>query len=833
MVLLVFCMGTVAGLGWLVLRGIDAFNTANSDNLQWVLAQTDVEFLRFKVALLEAQRDPEKLAAVRRRFDIFYSRMSTLENGVSFRRLRDDADFDAPRAVVRSFLDDTVALIDGSDNRLEAALPALLDQAVVLEAAIRKLSLAGLTSFAQVSDSRREEVADTLILMATVLGLLLGGLTLLALSFYRLYRVSERQARDVARTGSRMRTIVETTVDAILVCDDRGKVIDLNGAAEALFGYDRTEAVGMNAIKLVHPPDIRAELLENQLRYIREHRRPERSERRFESEAITRTGRRFAAEISLDRADDAGERVFVVFVRDISGRKAAEAELLDARDKALAGETAKAEFLAVMSHEMRTPLNGLLGTMQLLRDHKLTEKQSDLLDQMQNSGRQLLGLVNDVLDLAKYEAGKLVPEQRPFEVSRLLEGVVETTSTLATNNGNTLHWSCSLEPGSVVLGDSRRLRQVLLNLVGNAIKFTRHGEIWIEAEKLTGPGHMAEFRVMDTGVGISARNLERIFNDFETLDSSYSRQAGGTGLGLGIARRLTELMGGEIGVESEEGEGSLFWVRVALPPAADLPAQQEPFGHLRDGAGRAVRPLSALLVEDNEINRFVAREMLKAEGHDVTEAVDGQAGVALAAARAFDVILMDISMPVMDGQAAARAIRSGGGASARAPIIAVTAHALPEEVARFREAGMEYCISKPVDRAELVGMLAAIAAGGTPDGQGGPVVTGARLFDEGYLESMRDLLKPEEVDRLARKFLAETDLAVADLKVAAVKDPHLAARAHACAGSCAAFGLTGMHHALAGIETAAKTGTLSQNALKDLALLWEKSRDRLVVHLDG
>ena len=272
--LLVFCMGTVASMGWLVLREIDDINTANSDNLQWVLAQADVEFLRFKAALLEAQDDREKLDAVRRRFDIFYSRMSTLERGVAFRTLRDNPDFDQPRAEIRDFLDQSVPLIDGDDATLQAALTRLLGTAVTLEDAIRKLSLAGLTSFAEISDERRENLIQTLFLMAAVLMLLLGGLSLLALSFYRLYRVSRRQAEDVARTGSRMRTIVETTVDAILVCDGSGKVIDLNGSAEKMFGYSRAEAIGRSAITMVHPPDVAESLREKQLKYIGEKRRP-------------------------------------------------------------------------------------------------------------------------------------------------------------------------------------------------------------------------------------------------------------------------------------------------------------------------------------------------------------------------------------------------------------------------------------------------------------------------------------------------------------------------------------------------------------------------------
>ncbi len=824
-VALAVCIGLVATLARLVNREIDEASIANSDNLQWSLSQVDVEFLRFQLALERARADPAALDAVRRRFDIFYSRITTLERGDVFTPLREDPRFDAPRGRVRGFLESTVPLIDGTDAVLQAALDGLARRAEVIGEDVRSFSLAGLSAFAQISDRQRTELMHMLVTLSAVLAVLFSGLVLLAVSMLRLARIAERRARQVQSAAARMRTIVETSPDAIVVTDPAGSIREFNRAAEAIFGLPATEAINRNAIDLLFPPGDGDDLRRGLLQFLEGGGRPDAHQ--FELAAVDRAGRRFPAEISGDCAEGEGERVAVAFIRDISRRKAAEDGLTEARDRALAGERAKAEFLAVMSHEMRTPLNGLLGSLQLMRDHSLSRRQSELLDRMDASGRALLALVNDVLDLAKFEAGKMRAEARPFSLPRLVAGVVETAAPLAEAYGNALSWRWVGPPAETAVGDARRLRQVLLNLVGNAVKFTHGGSVEIEVELLGAERDRLEIRVIDTGIGIAGADLERIFNEFETLDTSYARQSGGTGLGLGIARRLTELMGGRIGVESEPGEGSLFWIRIPIRlGGAALPAEAAAAPEPRQHGQR----LDLLLVEDNEVNRFVARELLEAEGHRVTEAADGRAGVDLAATRRFDAILMDISMPVMDGTEAARRIRDGGGASASAPIIAVTAHALPEEIARFREAGMAQTLSKPVDRALLARVLAAAVAGDAASvgAAGADQDPDAPLLDETQLRALWDDLPAAERDRILARFLAETETQVAELSGATPKAAGLADLAHTCAGSCALFGLVALRAALGRIETAGKRHQPVDAAeLAGLMALWRQSRDRL------
>ncbi|SFE00838.1 hybrid sensor histidine kinase/response regulator [Roseivivax sediminis] len=832
---LLVCAGLVIGIGVLLDRQIEAFSTANSDNLQWTLAQTEVEYLRFRLSLAEAQRDPEPgaLARVRRSFDIFYSRLNTLSEAEAFRALRDVPDYEGPRTRVFEFLDGAVPLIDGSDERLRAGLDELKQDALAAQEPLRALTLEGLSAFAEVADDRRTELVRVLGLLGLVLAALFAGLVFLAVFLYRLVNLAEDRERDVTRGAVRTRAIVETSLDGIFVLDGEGMIEEVNMAGRAIFGLGPEEGIGLQITSLF-PPEAQEALRDGPFGFLTGDaaRSVPPQSRRFESPARDMVGRTFPAEISVGRADTEGAPVHIAYIRDISRRKAAEQGLTEARDRALAGERAKAEFLAVMSHEMRTPLNGLLGSMQLMRDHATTERQSELLDRMQSSGRMLLGLVNDVLDLSKYEAGKMEAERRPLSVERLLDGVVETIAPLAAANGDTLAWEWIGPPHDGCTGDARRLRQVLLNLAGNAVKFTRGGEVTIEVEAL-GDGDMVEFRVIDTGIGIAEEDVERIFLDFETLDSSYARAAGGTGLGLGIARRLARLMGGDIGAESEPGEGSLFWLRVPL-----LCGDADAAGEHADAAGpaRPASPLDLLLVEDNPINRAVAREMLEADGHKVTEAEDGRAGVHRAATRRFDAILMDVSMPVMDGLEAARVIRDGAGPCRDVPILAVTAHALPEEIAGFHAAGMTDVVNKPIDRDVLARTLAA-AIGTGPDV--GPAVPRTDrtdpLVDEAHLQSVWTDLPEGAREGLLARAMEEIDATVA--AVAASDGPDQAALredVHRAAGSCATLGLRALHRALADIETALKRGEpLDPLQRAELSTLWAGTSTALARWRDG
>ncbi len=519
-----------------------------------------------------------------------------------------------------------------------------------------------------------------------------GGGALAYFAFLPLQRTlrraedAERRAREFAR-GLQSRQEAIDAAGIVAITDPQGRITHANDAFVRISGYSREELLGRTH-RIVnsgyHPPEFFRELYETLQRG-----RVWRGDIRNRA----KDGSIYWVDSTLYPVlDEAGRPVEYIAIRiDITERKRLEEQLREERDRSERQAKREAEFLANMSHEIRTPMNGVLGMAELVLDAELPPEQRARMEVLQSSARSLLTLLDDILDVSKLEAGKLRIEPVPFCPRTLLERVHALLETRAREKGLELQLAGETSLPDRVVGDPTRIQQILLNLAGNAVKFTEKGFVRIEAAR---EDQELVFQVLDTGIGIDASSQRRLFERFEQADRSTTRRFGGTGLGLAISKQLCELMGGTIGVESAAGRGSTFWFRLPLQTADPESAGTE--NGPEESTGEVPPGLRALLVEDDRTNQLVARGMLRKLGIEVEIANDGIEALERLGGRRYDLVFMDGQMPGKDGYEATRALRAGAGPNCSTPVIAMTANALPGDREACLAAGMDDYLSKPL-----------------------------------------------------------------------------------------------------------------------------------------
>lgn len=806
---------------------LNEVRAASTDNQGFTVAQLEVDYQGLVIATDNALTnmsdsggsvDPALWAELQTEFDIFYSRTVVFASGVARRPLPPEFYEELERLAQNR--DSLAAKIDSLTPDDQVGLREFAISLREQEPIVRGLVTRAIQYFIAKSQAARESereiwqffLVETLVLLTFVL--------VAAVFAFRLSRALQQRTREAERAASTITKAYEASLSAVVVTDFDGRILLCNKAAETMFRLPMSEIIGSDALGLT-PARLRAQLAAtfSQIREGHDRDVPYRMSRQTLAERAD--GQIFPVELALTTdADGDGQPIVIAFVRDISAQVQAERALRGAVIEARSAAAAKSMFLATMSHEMRTPLHGLIAALDLMDHRHLDAENIALLNTAHDCSQRALALVNDVLQFTRASATR--EPIVPFRPARIAEEVISELRAFARENGNTISLSVT-GPGAddQVMGYPAAFSRSLYNLVGNAVKFTTAGKITVElAFSPTGERdrlglHVA---VADEGSGIAEADRGRIFELFETSAEQSPHLAigtglSGTGLGLPITRLAVERMGGQLRLDSALGKGSRFWFDIVLTRATDADALvgeevvAPPAPAMPEGLVWTV-----LVVDDNEVNLTLMQEMVRRLGHRTAIARNGREAVELARDTIFDVILMDISMPVMDGRSATRAIRQGG-ASRDAAILGVTALIEAEDPDSFAGCGMDRALVKPLRFEALARALAEVAQART--GRQGVPAPAAEVPDPADSFDFAALCDMVGAPTAMRLLQATLDDAQTTLERARSGAPDAGEAAHRAFGAASMVGWDDLAAALREIEFAARDG--DTEAVIDLA----------------
>ncbi len=650
------------------------------------------------------RRDPGYLSALKANINSYNNEMARLE------QLLPTKEEQAALATIRATFGEYIANIDKAVAMGNDVTPTALDKTVKVDDAPAKAAFQLLLEKNKARSEEQEQQAqaaydDTISFLryGAAVGLLI--IASAAAIVYLIERITSI-SRAVATAYQQINSLIDQSPDPMLYVNREGAIIRANRAAVEFFGYDRP-ALEQMLVEDLLPERFRNTHADKRKSFFGKSQgiRPMGTGKDFH--ALTRDHGERTVDININLVEDDGDQIAIVGMRDVTESRKMQSILMKAKEEAEAGSKAKSEFLATMSHELRSPLNVILGYSELMRMGDLDDKNREYATNVTNAGEHLLALIGDIMDYSKIEAGTLELEKIPFDLIGSIRDVANAQRLTAEGRGNHLEVILPETFSQWVVGDPTRIRQIIVNYISNALKFTENGVVSVKLDILDETEDWASCRlsVRDTGIGVPEDKIDYIFERFSQADSSTSRRFGGTGLGLAICRNLALAMGGQVGVQSDVGVGSEFWFEITLPVAPPANAANN------IEMERASRGLSILVVDDIELNQRMVKLLLEKLGDVVTIAANGAEAVEKMRNTHFDAVLMDIHMPELDGIEATRQIRhlpNKGGSDT--PIFAMTADVADHNVKNYLAAGMTGCLSKPVNFNILRDTLARLRA---------------------------------------------------------------------------------------------------------------------------